>query len=412
MGYKASNNADTTLSESITQTSTTIAVATGHGDDFPTLGASDWTLITITDKNGAREIIKIIARTGDTMTVGTTPGGEADVGGRAQEGTTALSITYTDDHSVRCCPTAGLIEAMADYSDQGDLTATPAEIEAVCKGNTATAAELSELHESGVVKADLEKLHDITLSASQINAFEALKNAFEALKNDFEALRTCFSGSSAPGNPVAGMWWYDTTANMLKIRNEANNAWLDVYDFANGRAPLALLATNCSRTVVAGTGIAVSGNLGSGNVTVGLSSGGVGNTQLANEAVSSSKMAGYTAGSNLLIAHDSEISRTSDSYTKIKEIQLDKGGTLRVSFHLRVTPGGTANGRIYRNGSAVGTERSVTTTSGTTYSQDISGWSPGDLLQLYIRCVDTGSTAHGSNLRLYSGNWASMIVTL
>ena len=164
MGYKASNNADTTLSESITQTSTTIAVATGHGDDFPALGATDWTLITITDKNGAREIIKIIARTGDTMTVGTTPGGEADVGGRAQEGTAALSITYTDDHSVRCCPTAGLIEAMADYSDQGDLTATPAEIEAVCKGNTATAAELSQLHGSGVVKADLEKLHAAELS--------------------------------------------------------------------------------------------------------------------------------------------------------------------------------------------------------------------------------------------------------
>ena len=169
MGYKASNNADTTLSESITTTSTAINVATGHGDDFPALGATDWTLITITDKNGAREIIKIIARTGDTMTVGTTPGGEADVGGRAQEGTTALSITYTDDHSVRCCPTAGLIEAMADYSDQGDLTATPAEIEAVCKGNTATAAELSELHESGVVKADLENLHDITSSATEIN---------------------------------------------------------------------------------------------------------------------------------------------------------------------------------------------------------------------------------------------------
>lgn len=126
MGYKASNNADTTLSESITPTSTTISVATGHGDDFPTLGASDWTLITITDKNGAREIIKIIARTGDTMTVGTTPGGEADVGGRAQEGTAALSITYTDDHSVRCCPTAGLIEA-------------------VCEGNTLTATQIIAL---------------------------------------------------------------------------------------------------------------------------------------------------------------------------------------------------------------------------------------------------------------------------
>jgi hypothetical protein len=207
MGYKASNNADTTLSESITPTSTTISVATGHGDDFPTLGASDWTLITITDKNGAREIIKIIARTGDTMTVGTTPGGEADVGGRAQEGTAALSITYTDDHSVRCCPTAGLIEAMADYSDQGDLTATPAEIEAVCKGNTATAAELSQLHESGVVKADLEKLHDITSSATEINQL----HGSGVVKSDFNKLHAITTSATL----------IDAAADLLDPANRA-----------------------------------------------------------------------------------------------------------------------------------------------------------------------------------------------
>ena len=393
MGYKASNNADTTLSESITQTSTTIAVATGRGDDFPTLGATDWTLITITDKNGAREIIKIIARTGDTMTVGTTPGGEADVGGRAQEGTTALSITYTDDHSVRCCPTAGLIEAMADYSDQGDLTATPAEIEAVCKGNTATAAELSELHESGVVKVDLEKLHNITLSASQINAFESLKN-------DFEALRTCFSGSSAPGNPVAGMWWYDTTANMLKIRNEANNAWLDVYDFANARAPLAL---GLARTVVAGTGISVSGNFNSGNVTVGISAGGVGSTQLS----------GYTAASTyLIISVDPEVQVWFGAYTKYREIRLDKGGSLRISFDLYCPgDGNDAHARIYRNGSAVGIARERTAVGWQTFTEDISGWSAGDLVQLYAY-HELVMTCTIRNFRIYSGTWPVLEVRM
>jgi hypothetical protein len=401
MGYKASNNADTTLSESITPTSTTISVATGHGDDFPTLGASDWTLITITDKNGAREIIKIIARTGDTMTVGTTPGGEADVGGRAQEGTTALSITYTDDHSVRCCPTAGLIEAMADYSDQGDLTATPAEIEAVCKGNTATAAELSELHESGVVKADLEKLHDITLSASQINALAS----FEALKNDFEALRTCFSGSSAPGNPVAGMWWYDTTANILKLRNEANNAWLNVYNFANG------YAIGCSNTVLAGTGIAVSGSLRTGNVTV------------------SATTIPYTAGERLLLQADGGAISNYTTYTTVETIQLDRPGTLRISFKLTATATGsssgpatcTARGCIYRDRggavTAVGTARSVsvTSTDGTqttsqTYSQDISGWQAGDKVLLRGYCtkslsgVGTYGSGSISDIRLLTGN--------
>ena len=35
-----------------------------------------------------------------------------------------------------------------------------------------------------------------------------------AIRNNFAALKSCFSGATAPPNPVAGMWWYDTTANM------------------------------------------------------------------------------------------------------------------------------------------------------------------------------------------------------
>jgi hypothetical protein len=29
------------------------------------------------------------------------------------------------------------------------------------------------------------------------------------------------------------MLWYDTTSNLLKLRNAANNAWLEIYDFGN-----------------------------------------------------------------------------------------------------------------------------------------------------------------------------------
>lgn len=56
------------------------------------------------------------------------------------------------------------------------------------------------------------------------------------IENNFAALKSCFSGASAPSNTVAGMWWFDTTTNILKVRNEANSAWLSVYDFANQRA--------------------------------------------------------------------------------------------------------------------------------------------------------------------------------
>ena len=34
------------------------------------------------------------------------------------------------------------------------------------------------------------------------------------------------SGSSAPGTTYAYLWWLDTSANVLKLRNSANNAWI------------------------------------------------------------------------------------------------------------------------------------------------------------------------------------------
>jgi len=34
------------------------------------------------------------------------------------------------------------------------------------------------------------------------------------------------SGSSAPSTTYAYLWWLDTSANVLKLRNSANNAWI------------------------------------------------------------------------------------------------------------------------------------------------------------------------------------------
>ena len=55
------------------------------------------------------------------------------------------------------------------------------------------------------------------------------------VEKNFAALKSSFSGAAAPSNPIAGMWWFDTTANLLKLRNEANNAWQSVWNFANNK---------------------------------------------------------------------------------------------------------------------------------------------------------------------------------
>jgi len=75
---------------------------------------------------------------------------------------------------------------------------------------------------------------------------------------------------------------------------------------------------------------------------------------------------------------------SSASYIKTFEHCLKRGGTIRVKFNLRTSNADTtAYARIYRNGGAVGTEQSTNDAVGVVKSEDIAGWSAGDLLQLY-----------------------------
>lgn len=50
----------------------------------------------------------------------------------------------------------------------------------------------------------------------------------DKMKNNFAALKSCFSGTASPGNTEAGMLWFHTTNKLLKMRNNANDAWLGI----------------------------------------------------------------------------------------------------------------------------------------------------------------------------------------
>jgi hypothetical protein len=54
----------------------------------------------------------------------------------------------------------------------------------------------------------------------------------QAFEDNFQCLKTAFSGDAAPSSPSQGQWWFDTNSNILKIRNEANTAWISVFNFA------------------------------------------------------------------------------------------------------------------------------------------------------------------------------------
>jgi len=60
-------------------------------------------------------------------------------------------------------------------------------------------------------------------------------SAFRAdLNNQLAALGTLMSGSSAPSTTYAYMLWADTTNNVIKLRNSANNAWITLFTTTGG----------------------------------------------------------------------------------------------------------------------------------------------------------------------------------
>jgi hypothetical protein len=72
----------------------------------------------------------------------------------------------------------------------------------------------------------------------------------QAFEDNFAALKSAFSGATEPANTVAGMWWFDTTANILKLRNEANNAWQSVWDFANNKPVITNLSNEITGAMI------------------------------------------------------------------------------------------------------------------------------------------------------------------
>lgn len=84
-----------------------------------------------------------------------------------------------------------------------------------------------------------------------------------------------------------------------------------------------------------------------------------------------------------LLSAPTERTTTASTYTKLKEINITKAGTYKISFDLK-GDGTTGYARIYVNGVAVGTEQSKSDTTYSTYSQNIT-LSANDNVQLYAK---------------------------
>jgi len=89
-------------------------------------------------------------------------------------------------------------------------------------------------------------------------------------------------------------------------------------------------------------------------------------------------------------------------YVKKKEMKLNCDlKNFRTYFEIKgVLSADVTYGRIYKNGVAVGTERSVTGVTYTGFSEDFSDWVKDDLLQIYIKGDDAVNYRYVRNQRI------------
>lgn len=117
---KFTNFATSTLASGILAGATSLSVFAGDGAKFPVLGAGDYFYAVLENLAGAREIIKVTARTGDSF----------DTIVRAQDGTSALAWNAGDKVELRLV-NLGLVELTASEIHDATNKATPVDADEI-----------------------------------------------------------------------------------------------------------------------------------------------------------------------------------------------------------------------------------------------------------------------------------------
>jgi len=112
--------------------------------------------------------------------------------------------------------------------------------------------------------------------------------------------------------------------------------------------------------------------------------------------------ASYIPSDQLIYSSDAEVSTASTSPWLAKTWTFTGDGSLRIDFDLMSELSPTVYGQVYRNGTTqVGTLRSTTATDYTTFTENISGWSANDTIDLKIYTSDGGCLVYAQNFRIY-----------
>lgn len=119
----------------------------------------------------------------------------------------------------------------------------------------------------------------------------------------------------------------------------------------------------------------------------------------------------YEISDDLLSSNDSEVQREFGVWDTVKTsgpLPLDLFSNLsdlKIKYEMKSHDGRTVKGKIYRNDEHVGlgVEHTTSSTVYVTYSQDLDGWSAGDIIKLKCWVQHDGNFAYVRNFRAYGG---------
>lgn len=115
MAVLVKNNAYSTLASGINSSVTSITLVAGTGARFPAAGGADYFYATLINTSNQLEVVKVTARSTDTLTVV-----------RGQDGTTARAYSSSDRIELRV--TAALLADIRDSITPADNTVTTAKL--------------------------------------------------------------------------------------------------------------------------------------------------------------------------------------------------------------------------------------------------------------------------------------------
>jgi hypothetical protein len=93
-----------------------------------------------------------------------------------------------------------------------------------------------------------------------------------------------------------------------------------------------------------------------------------------------------------------------NSYTKLCEKRIGRSGDYRITWQGKITTGATAYFKVFQNGTEVGVEKTTDSSVYVDFSDDVTGWNRGDLIQIYGHRNPASETYTITNFTIKCGN--------